>query len=66
MTAGGYLRIVVIPPGGPKTKPNAMNVAMNIVVREGCEFATVYDAEDRPEPDQLLKAVGASAPPRST
>jgi cellulose synthase/poly-beta-1,6-N-acetylglucosamine synthase-like glycosyltransferase len=59
MAAGGYLRIVVIPPGGPKTKPNAMNVAMNIVVREGCEFVTVYDAEDRPEPKQLLKAVGA-------
>jgi cellulose synthase/poly-beta-1,6-N-acetylglucosamine synthase-like glycosyltransferase len=59
MAAGGYLRIVVIPPGGPKTKPNAMNVAMNIVVREGCEFVTVYDAEDQPEPDQLLKAVGA-------
>jgi glycosyltransferase XagB len=59
MADGGYLRIVVIPPGGPKTKPNAMNVAMNIVVREGCEFVTVYDAEDRPEPDQLLKAVGA-------
>ncbi len=59
MAAGGYLRVVVIPPGGPKTKPNAMNVAMNIVVREGCEFVTVYDAEDRPEPDLLLKAVGA-------
>jgi cellulose synthase/poly-beta-1,6-N-acetylglucosamine synthase-like glycosyltransferase len=58
MAAGGYLRIVVIPPGGPKTKPNAMNVAMNIVVRERCEFVTVYDAEDRPDPDQLLKAVG--------
>src|ERR1039457_2272260 len=58
MAAGGYLRIVVIPPGGPRTKPNAMNVAMNIVVREGCEFVTVYDAEDRPDPDQLLKAVG--------
>jgi cellulose synthase/poly-beta-1,6-N-acetylglucosamine synthase-like glycosyltransferase len=58
MAAGAYLRVVVIPPGGPKTKPNAMNVAMNIVVREGCEFVTVYDAEDRPEPDQLLKAVG--------
>ena len=59
MTAGGYLRIVVIPPGGPKTKPNALNVAMDIVVREGCDYLTVYDAEDRPEPDQLLKAVGA-------
>jgi cellulose synthase/poly-beta-1,6-N-acetylglucosamine synthase-like glycosyltransferase len=58
MTADGYLRVVVIPPGGPKTKPNALNVAMNIVVTQGCEFVTVYDAEDRPAPDQLLKAVG--------
>jgi glycosyltransferase XagB len=57
-TADGYLRIVVIPPGGPRTKPNALNVAMNIVVTEGCEFVTVYDAEDRPAPDQLLKAAG--------
>jgi cellulose synthase/poly-beta-1,6-N-acetylglucosamine synthase-like glycosyltransferase len=58
LTADGYLGVVVIPPGGPKTKPNALNVAMNIVVTEGCEFVTVYDAEDRPAPDQLLKAIG--------
>ena len=57
-TAGGYVRIVVVPPGGPKTKPNALNAAMDIVIGEGCEFVTVYDAEDRPQPDQLLKAVG--------
>jgi glycosyltransferase XagB len=49
---------VVVPPGGPKTKPNALNAAMDIVVRERCEFVTIYDAEDRPQPDQLLKAVG--------
>ena len=62
---GGHLRVVVVPPGGPKTKPNALNVAMSVVVAEGCEFVTVYDAEDRPEPDQLLKAVGTfrAAPP---
>ena len=65
-TAGGYVRVVVVPPGGPKTKPNALNAAMEIVTREGCEFVTVYDAEDRPEPDQLLKAVGTfrAADPR--
>ncbi len=56
--ASEHLQVVVIPPGGPKTKPNAMNVAMGIVVKERCEFVTIYDAEDRPEPDQLLKAVG--------
>jgi cellulose synthase/poly-beta-1,6-N-acetylglucosamine synthase-like glycosyltransferase len=63
--AAGHLRVLVIPPGGPKTKPNALNVAMPYVVAEGCEFVTIYDAEDRPETDQLLKAVGTfrAAPP---
>jgi cellulose synthase/poly-beta-1,6-N-acetylglucosamine synthase-like glycosyltransferase len=54
----GHIRVVIVPPGGPKTKPNAMNAAMDIVAREGCEYLTIYDAEDRPDPDQLLKAVG--------
>ncbi|GAA2010861.1 hypothetical protein GCM10009839_01030 [Catenulispora yoronensis] len=53
-----HFRVVVIPPGGPKTKPNAMNAAMPLLVAEGCKYLTIYDAEDRPEPDQLLKAVG--------
>jgi cellulose synthase/poly-beta-1,6-N-acetylglucosamine synthase-like glycosyltransferase len=57
-TPGGHLRVLVVPPGGPKTKPNALNAAMTIVVRERCEYVTVYDAEDRPDHDQLLKAVG--------
>lgn len=60
-----HIIVVVIPPGGPKTKPNAMNVAMDIVIEQGCEFCTIYDAEDRPDVDQLLKAVGTFrlAPP---
>jgi cellulose synthase/poly-beta-1,6-N-acetylglucosamine synthase-like glycosyltransferase len=53
-----YLRVLVVPPGGPKTKPNALNAAMSVVVAERCEYVTIYDAEDRPEVDQLLKAVG--------
>ena len=53
-----HFRVVVIPPGGPKTKPNAMNAAMPLLVAEGCKYLTIYDAEDRPERDQLLKAVG--------
>jgi glycosyltransferase XagB len=59
LTPGGHLRVLVVPPGGPKTKPNALNAAMDVVVREGCEYVTIYDAEDRPEQDQLLKAIGA-------
>jgi cellulose synthase/poly-beta-1,6-N-acetylglucosamine synthase-like glycosyltransferase len=30
---------------------------MPLVVADGCSFVTIYDAEDRPDPDQLLKAV---------
>jgi cellulose synthase/poly-beta-1,6-N-acetylglucosamine synthase-like glycosyltransferase len=61
----GHLTAVVIPPGGPKTKPNAMNVAFDLLVAAGCTFCTIYDAEDRPAPDQLLRAVGTfrAAPP---
>ena len=60
-----HVTVIVIPPGGPKTKPNAMNVAMRRVIELGCVFLTIYDAEDRPDPDQLLKAVGTFrlAPP---
>lgn len=53
----GQIVVVVIPAGGPKTKPNAMNYAFPLVVGAGCRFVTIYDAEDQPEPDQLLKAV---------
>jgi cellulose synthase/poly-beta-1,6-N-acetylglucosamine synthase-like glycosyltransferase len=54
---GRHTQVLVIPPGGPKTKPNAMNEAIRIVLDEQCEFLTIYDAEDRPDPEQLLKAV---------
>jgi glycosyltransferase XagB len=53
---GSYVRVLIVPPGGPRTKPNALNAATDTVIREGCEFVTVYDAEDRPDPEQLLKA----------
>jgi glycosyltransferase XagB len=53
----GHIIVVVIPAGGPKTKPNAMNVAFPLLVANGCRYVTIYDAEDRPDPDQLLKSV---------
>lgn len=55
-------RRVKIPAGGPRTKPNALNVGL---ARATGEYCVIYDAEDRPEPDQLLKAVASfrSAPP---
>jgi cellulose synthase/poly-beta-1,6-N-acetylglucosamine synthase-like glycosyltransferase len=47
---------VLIPPHGPRTKPKACNVGLG---HAKGEFCVIFDAEDRPEPDQLLKAVAA-------
>ena len=46
--------IVRVPPGMPRTKPRACNYALGFALGE---FTVIYDAEDRPEPDQLRKAV---------
>ncbi|WP_063765439.1 glycosyltransferase family 2 protein [Nonomuraea candida] len=48
--------VVIIPPSPPRTKPKACNVGL---ARARGEFVVVYDAEDRPQPDQLRKAVHA-------
>lgn len=44
---------LVAPDIGPRTKPKALNVALPFA--RGA-FVTVFDAEDRPEPDQLRHA----------
>jgi cellulose synthase/poly-beta-1,6-N-acetylglucosamine synthase-like glycosyltransferase len=54
--AAAGLDAVVVPPGLPRTKPKACNFAL--LFARG-EFVVVYDAEDRPEPDQLRKAVAS-------
>lgn len=51
-----WLRVVEVPDGQPRTKPRALNYGL--AAARG-EFIAVYDAEDRPEPDQLKKAVWA-------
>ena len=53
---GDALRLLVIPPGGPRTKPNALCHAMPHI-RNG--IVTIYDAEDIPHPSQLKAAVAA-------
>jgi cellulose synthase/poly-beta-1,6-N-acetylglucosamine synthase-like glycosyltransferase len=45
---------VVVPDGMPKTKPKACNVGLFFARGD---FLVIYDAEDRPDPDQLKKAV---------
>jgi len=46
--------IVVVPDCKPKTKPKACNHGLE---RARGEYLVIYDAEDRPERDQLKKAV---------
>jgi hypothetical protein len=48
-----WMRIVVAPPGRPKTKPRALNVAL---AEARGELLVVYDAEDAPDPMQLREA----------
>jgi cellulose synthase/poly-beta-1,6-N-acetylglucosamine synthase-like glycosyltransferase len=52
------ITIVPVPPSQPRTKPKALNVALAFA--RGA-FTVVYDAEDRPEPDQLREALWAFA-----
>jgi hypothetical protein len=52
------VRIVVVPHSMPKTKPRACNVGLAFARGE---FVVIYDAEDRPDPDQLKKSVIAFA-----
>jgi cellulose synthase/poly-beta-1,6-N-acetylglucosamine synthase-like glycosyltransferase len=48
--------IVLVPKGLPRTKPKACNVGL---LGARGELVTIYDAEDRPEPLQLRRAVAA-------
>jgi cellulose synthase/poly-beta-1,6-N-acetylglucosamine synthase-like glycosyltransferase len=45
--------LVIVPEGLPKTKPRALNYCLRFV--QG-DYLVIYDAEDRPDPDQLLEA----------
>lgn len=49
----GYFRILVVPDSQPKTKPKACNFGL---AQSQGDYLVIYDAEDRPEPDQLKKA----------
>lgn len=53
-----FVKVVRIPAGGPKTKPNALCHGLHETT---AEVVGIYDAEDRPEPDQLIKVAEAFA-----
>lgn len=49
-------QLVRVPPGGPKTKPNALSYGLSLARGQ---YVTIYDVEDRPHPDQLRIAYEA-------
>src|SRR5205823_5497353 len=51
---GPWFQKLVVPESLPKTKPKVCNYGL--LWARG-EFVVIYDAEDRPEPDQLKKAI---------
>jgi cellulose synthase/poly-beta-1,6-N-acetylglucosamine synthase-like glycosyltransferase len=51
--AAADIRILLVPPGGPRTKPKALNYGLTHATGT---YITIFDAEDRPDPLQLRKA----------
>lgn len=51
-----YMTIMVVPDGQPRTKPRACNYGLALARGE---FVVIFDAEDRPDPDQLRKSIAA-------
>ena len=51
-----HIRIIEVPPAHPRTKPKACNYGLTFA--RGT-LLTIYDAEDRPDPLQLRRAVAA-------
>lgn len=49
-----WMRAVIVPRGRPQTKPRALNYVLNYARGD---IVGIYDAEDRPEPDQLNRVV---------
>ena len=49
-----FYRVICVPRGGPQTKPKACSYVLNYIKGD---FLVIYDAEDKPDPKQILKAV---------
>jgi len=52
MRLPSYYTVIVVPDSKPKTKPKACNYGL---IHARGEYVVIYDAEDRPDPDQLKK-----------
>lgn len=58
MSLPAHIRTVIVPDAEPRTKPKALNYALRSA--RGT-YLVIFDAEDRPEPDQLRRAVARFA-----
>lgn len=58
LTPEPFIQLLIAPPGRPRTKPRACNVALEQATGE---FLVIYDAEDRPDPMQLREAAARFA-----
>ena len=56
MNLGAPFEIVIAPSAGPRTKPKALNAALPFARGR---YVAIFDAEDRPEPQQLRIALSA-------
>lgn len=52
--AHDHIEVIIVPPATPRTKPKALNAALELARGE---YLVVYDAEDRPHPQQLRAAL---------
>lgn len=53
-----WMRAVIVPRGTPQTKPRALNYVLRYARGS---IVGIYDAEDRPEPDQIKRVVARFA-----
>ena len=58
MALPASMQVLVAPPGWPRTKPRACNIALQHATGM---LLTIYDAEDRPDPGQLREAAARFA-----
>lgn len=53
MTWPDYCHLITVPEAPPQTKPRACNYGLSLATGK---YLVIYDAEDKPRPDQLLQA----------
>ncbi len=51
-----HFKLIIVPDSQPKTKPKACNYGL---LQADGQYVVIFDAEDRPDPDQLKKVVVA-------